>query len=77
MAKCVECGTAFEIEDARKEYNDEFNGDPDFDDEGFGEGELCGGCAASVTSSAMNHGNAILMMNGELDYDDEHVQKYL
>ncbi|MEU6577119.1 hypothetical protein [Streptomyces sp. NPDC046805] len=76
MSKCVECGTAFEIEDARNEYNSEFNGDPDFD-EYYGEGDFCGSCAASATSSAMNHGNAIQMMNGDVDYDDDFVEKYL
>ncbi|WP_158686604.1 hypothetical protein [Streptomyces griseoflavus] len=77
MQKCGECGTEFDIEDARKEYNAEFNGSPDYYDDEYGAGELCGGCAASATSSALNHGNAILMMNGDVDYDDDFVQKYL
>lgn len=60
MAKCVECGTTFEIEDARNEYDSEFNGDPDHYDERYGDGEFCGSCAASETSSLINQGNAIL-----------------
>ncbi|MGK3943667.1 hypothetical protein ABK046_35235 [Streptomyces caeruleatus] len=60
MAKCVECGTAFEIEEARKEYNAEFNGDPDYYDERYGDGEFCGSCAAAETSGLINQGNAIL-----------------
>ncbi|WP_327727026.1 hypothetical protein OG250_06640 [Streptomyces sp. NBC_00487] len=60
MAKCVECGTAFEIEDARNEYNAEFNGDPDYYDERYGDGEFCGSCAAAETSGLINQGNAIL-----------------
>ncbi|WP_189313541.1 hypothetical protein [Streptomyces brasiliensis] len=64
------------IEDARNEYNSEFNGDPDFD-EYCGEGDLCGGCAASQTASEINQGRAIFMMNGDEDYDDDFVQKHL
>ncbi|MFD3676052.1 hypothetical protein [Streptomyces sp. NPDC058613] len=59
MAKCVECGTTFKIEDARNEYNEEFDGDPDFD-EHWGEGNVCGSCAATETSSLISQGNAII-----------------
>ncbi|MFF3774323.1 hypothetical protein [Streptomyces sp. NPDC002232] len=76
MSKCVECETEFEIEDARSEYDREFNGDPNFDDY-YAEGNLCGRCAVSDSSSAIDHGNAILMTLGEVEYDDDHVQKYL
>ncbi|MFC8173083.1 hypothetical protein [Streptomyces sp. NPDC057325] len=76
MTKCAECETEFEIEDARDEYNAEYNGDPDFD-ENYGEGHLCGRCAVSDTSSLIDHGVANLMMLGEVEYDDDHVQKYL
>ncbi|MFG2812360.1 hypothetical protein [Streptomyces sp. NPDC048410] len=60
MPKCVECGKDFDIEDARKEYNDEFNGDPDFYDDRFGDGEFCGSCAATETGSLIKQGEAIL-----------------
>ncbi|MGJ7879959.1 hypothetical protein [Streptomyces rochei] len=76
MAKCVECGTVFEIEDARNEYNAEFGGELNYDED-FSEGQHCGSCAAAESESNLNHGNAILMMNGDVDYDDDHVQKYL
>ncbi|WP_405823085.1 hypothetical protein OG241_41535 [Streptomyces sp. NBC_01390] len=74
MTKCLECKTEFNVEEARDEYNSEFGEGISYDE--YGEG-LCGSCAASETQSNMNHGNAILMMNGDVDYDDDHVQKYL
>ncbi|MFI0191392.1 hypothetical protein ACH4PW_28075 [Streptomyces sp. NPDC017082] len=59
MPKCVECEKTFEIDDARDEYNEEFEGDPDFD-EYWGEGNHCGSCAAAETSSLISQGNARL-----------------
>ncbi|MFE9486538.1 hypothetical protein ACFYNF_08890 [Streptomyces sp. NPDC006641] len=76
MDKCGECEKTFDIADARQEYNAEFGEGIDYDDQ-FPEGGMCGNCAASQTEGFMNHGNAILMMNGELDYDADHVEKYL
>lgn len=55
MPKCVECEKTFEIDDARDEYNEEFEGDPDFD-EHWGEGNTCGSCAAAETSSLIAQG---------------------
>lgn len=70
MAKCVECETTFEIEDARNEYDAEFNGDPDNYDERYGDGEFCGSCAAAETSSLISQGNAVIAMSSDPNYDD-------
>ncbi|MGW3455535.1 hypothetical protein ACWDRL_18810 [Streptomyces albidoflavus] len=74
MAKCHECATEFDTEKARAEYNSEFDGELDYDE--YGQG-CCAGCAISQAESNMNLGRAIDMMNGEADYDDDFVQKYL
>lgn len=63
MPKCVECGKTFDVEDARKEYNDEFNGDPNFYDDDYGDGSFCGTCAAAETSGPISQGFAA--MNGD------------
>lgn len=63
MPKCVECGQTFDVEDARKEYNDEFNGDPNFYDDDYGDGSFCGTCAAAETSGLIDQGYAA--MNGD------------
>jgi hypothetical protein len=76
MTKCVECGNAFEIDDARNEYNAEFNGELDYDED-FSEGGFCGSCAGAQSQSNINSGTAIFMMNGDEDYDDDFVQKHL
>lgn len=75
MAKCCVCGKRFNVKDARSEYNSEFDGGLDYDDD-F-EGEVCADCAISTSQSNMNLGQAIDMMNGEEDYDDDFVKKYL
>ncbi len=38
----------FDIEDARNEYNAEFNGDPNNYDERYGDGEFCGSYGTSL-----------------------------
>ena len=75
MEKCCRCEKMFNVSDAREEYNAEFGGAPDYDEE-FG-GEVCADCAISDTHSNMNLGKAIDMMNGDEDYDADHVEKYL
>ncbi|WP_143110704.1 hypothetical protein [Streptomyces sp. cf124] len=74
MTTCIECTTEFDVEEARAEYNSEFGGELDYDEYGAGH---CASCAISETESNMNHGRAILMMNGEEDYDDDFVQNNL
>ncbi|MEU0559478.1 hypothetical protein [Dactylosporangium sp. NPDC006015] len=76
MAKCGTCEQEFDLSDARQEfatteYGDETDYDRHFD------GELCGECAISQANSWFNAGSAILMMNGDMDYDADHVEKYL
>jgi len=76
MAKCVECGTTFEIEDARDQYQSEPGvADGEYDD--LHGGEWCADCALARAEGLQNQGRAIFMMNGDEDYDDDFVQKYL
>jgi hypothetical protein len=56
MPKCVECEKTFEIDEARAEYNDEFDGDLDYD-EYYPEGNFCGSCAETDSSSLIAQGN--------------------
>lgn len=75
MAKCCRCRNEFNVSEARIDYNAEFDGDIDYDDE-YG-GEVCADCAISDTNSNMNRGKAIDMMNGDEEYDDDFVEKHL
>lgn len=75
VTKCGQCGTSFDIDDARDEYNSEFNGDLNYDEDT--DGDLCGNCAIAEIESKMNLGRAIDMMNGDEDYDDDFVQQHL
>lgn len=75
MAKCIECGTEFDVEEARDEYNSKFNGDLDYDE--ICGGEYCADCGIVYAEGLENQGRAIFMMNGDEDYDDDFVQKYL
>lgn len=75
MAKCSWCGKRFNVTEARSEYNSEFDGEINYDEE-YG-GEVCSDCAISETNSNMNLGRAIDMMNGEEAYDDDFVKKHL
>ncbi|SCF04093.1 hypothetical protein GA0074695_3056 [Micromonospora viridifaciens] len=75
MANCGGCEAEFDVSDARKEYAAEYSSEIDYDD--HFEGDLCGSCAIAQTDSWANAGNAILMMNGDMDYDADHVEKYL
>lgn len=70
MAKCLNCGETFDAATVREDY-DELVGDGDYDD------DLCTGCAIPDWESNANLGRAIMMMNGEEDYDDDFVQKWL
>ncbi|MCB2290837.1 hypothetical protein LGK97_13910 [Clostridium sp. CS001] len=76
MAKCGECGKRFNVSNAREEYNEEFGGEIDYDEQ-FVLGAICADCAISDTHSNIGLGQAINMMNGEEDYDQEHVNEYL
>lgn len=75
MAKCGECGTEFDVSEAREEYAAEYSSETEYDEQHGGE--LCGPCAIARTDSWVDAGNAILMVNGDIDYDADHVEKYL
>lgn len=75
MATCNECKTEFDVDEAREAVNAEYDGDIDYDE--AMEGEVCGDCSISRFDSEINVGRAIDMMNGDEDYDDDHVEKYL
>jgi hypothetical protein len=75
VIKCLSCGTQFDVSDARSEYNTEFNDELDYDEDTGGE--ICANCGISETQSNIDLGRAIFMMNGDEDYDAEHVEKYL
>lgn len=42
-----------------------------------GPWEVCGDCSISKIRSDINAGRAIIMMNGDEDYYEDHVEKYL
>lgn len=75
MKRCAECGESFDVDDARDDYNEAFKGELDYDEDFAGE--KCGTCAVAQSESEINIGLAIDMMNGETNYDAEHVEKYL
>ena len=75
MSTCDHCQTEFDVDSARTEYNSEFNGELDYDEDY--EGQVCASCAISQSQSNIDHGRAIQMMNGDEDYDESHVEKYL
>jgi hypothetical protein len=74
--KCDDCGETYDKAEAKKEFYARFGDfDADFFDENYPG--LCGPCAIVRTQSDMNIGIAIDMVNGELAYDEDHVEKYL
>ncbi|MFD7259602.1 hypothetical protein [Streptomyces sp. NPDC059874] len=76
MATCIECEAEFDVADARRKYHSE----PDVAEDEYDElhgGEWCADCAAVRAEGLANVGIANLMMMGEVEYDDDHVQKYL
>lgn len=75
MTTCSQCGTAFDVDEARSAHDAEFTGDVEYDDRY--DGGLCADCAISETESNMSRGRAILMVNGDEDYDDDFVQQWL
>jgi hypothetical protein len=75
MATCDECGTYFEPANARVEYETEFGEGFDYVEDY--EETTCGHCAIADSESLMNQGRAIMMMNGDEDYDDKFVEEWL
>ncbi|MCB5294187.1 hypothetical protein [Arthrobacter sp. SO3] len=77
MATCDECKKEFDVGVERDEFNIEFpEDDIDYDEEIEG-GPQCASCVGSRIESNNNVGRAIDMMNGDEDYDGDHVEKYL
>lgn len=76
MATCRNCGSTFDEAQVREAYNEVLDGEGDYDtDDG---GSQCFDCAIPAEAAgAIDTGRAILMMNGEEPYDEEHVQNYL
>jgi hypothetical protein len=76
MANCLNCGASFSTVATRDAYNEVLDGEGDYDaDHGGG---LCFDCAIPAeAASNMDLGRAIMMMNGDEDYDADHVEKYL
>jgi len=72
---CTRCGAEFDVDEARDEYNSEFDGSISYDEEY--DGDVCANCAISEANSYMNVGKAIDMMNGDADYDDDFVKNHL
>lgn len=73
VAKCLNCGDQFAVSQVRAEYEqygDEF-GDGDYSP------DLCSDCLMPRLMSVADQGRAIMMMNGDEDYDDDFVQKWL
>lgn len=75
MNTCSECGESFDNDDARDDYNAQFNDELDYDEDFAGE--KCAPCAIAQSESEIDVGLAIDMMNGEAEHDPEHVEKYL
>lgn len=75
--KCVACDCKFDIDEARDEYNSYFDDDCIDYDEDYPDHNLCGDCAIAETESNINTGKAIDMVNGEDDYDQDFVDKWL
>lgn len=73
---CGRCGNAFDPEDSKMRYESYFNGELDWDDD-YSDNTVCADCAIAESESLINQGSAIMMMNGDEDYDDDFVNKWL
>ena len=76
MAICVNCGDRFKVSEARSEFDSRFSSDITYDD-CYPDHDYCAACAIGETESLINQGAAVDMVNGDLDYDDEFVKKWL
>ena len=76
MTICSMCGKRFNLSKTRQEYNDEFAGDPDYD-EIYEVGDVCVDCAMPDTHDNIAIGMAINMVNCDADYEDDFVRKWL
>ncbi|MET4079534.1 hypothetical protein [Janibacter sp. UYMM211] len=76
MAICKNCGEDFDVPTVRAAYDEMLDGEGDYDtDDG---GDRCLDCSLpDHVAGALAHGQAIMMVNGEMDYDEEHVENHL
>lgn len=75
MAKCSECGTRYSKGDVANEFESYFDGEVEYDQDDY-DG-LCADCAIAQAESWEGVGHAIDMMNGDEDYDQDVVDKWL
>ena len=72
VAKCLNCGDRFSVPAVRDSYNEVLDGEGDYDEDHGGG--LCFDCAIpEEVASNMALGRAIMMMNGDDDYDADHA----
>ena len=76
MPRCVVCGDKFKVSEARSEFDSRFPSDISYEDS-YPDHDYCASCAIAETEGLINQGAAVDMMNGDLDYDDEFVKKWL
>ena len=70
---CNVCGKTFDDDDARFDFNLHVS---DFIYDDLYEG-VCGDCAMDDFDSNANYGKAMLMVNGDEDYDQDFVDRWL
>jgi hypothetical protein len=74
VATCLNCGKKFAVSAVRadwEEFGEEYGEEDEYND------DLCSDCAMPSLQGVMNHGRAILMMNGDEDYDGDFVDEWL
>jgi hypothetical protein len=69
----LNCKEAFDLVTQKMEY-EEFS--DSYENDGYSD-ELCIECLLPGLSSDSNLGLAILMMSGDAEYDEEHVEEWL
>lgn len=83
IKKCCECGKNYNPDAVARAFEEEWDGEiPYYDDEEETKvcpdyDFLCKRCALATVRSLMNQGAAIMMMNGEEDYDQSFVDRWL
>lgn len=59
MARCIECGCEFDVDEAREYYNWKFNDKVDYDEQ-YPECDMCGYCAVSESTWYMRMGEGMI-----------------
>ncbi len=73
MATCLNCDETFDLAGQKSEY-EEYS--ESYEHDGYSE-DLCVECLLPGLSSDYNRGLAIMMMSGDADYDEKHVEDWL